>query len=71
LAPKLTITLKGTSFYRIELIVDRSTIDRLRLTSIESGNVFSFPRDSLFGDDDLAGLFAGCVGTRTVSMAAA
>ncbi len=76
-----TITLKGTACYRI---VNRSTVHSLRLTAIESGNSYLFPRDVLFGDAaegscgvrqnsvaDLAGLFAGYVGTRTVSMAAA
>ena len=42
-----TITLKGTACYRI---VNRSTVHSLRLTAIESGNSYLFPRDVLFGD---------------------
>ncbi len=68
---ELTITLRGSAFYRIELIVNRAIVTSLRLTAIESGNSYLFPRDVLFGDGDLAGLFAGYVGTRTALVAAA
>jgi hypothetical protein len=66
---ELTIALKGTEFYRIELQFRRSELESLRLVAIETGRRHVFPRDVVLGDPDLAGLFAGYVGPQSESMA--
>ena len=60
---ELTIALKGTAFYRIELLITRSRVDSVRLVVIDRNYAVLFPRDTLFRDDAyMGGLFAGYVG---------
>jgi Recombinase len=67
---ELTIALKRTEFYRVELLFKRSEFDELRLVSLNGGCTCVFRRDLLIGDPDVAGLFAGYIGSQNACVAA-
>jgi DNA invertase Pin-like site-specific DNA recombinase/uncharacterized small protein (DUF1192 family) len=66
---EMTLRLKAVPAWCVEILVKRSTVESIRLTAVETGNSYEFPRDVLFGVADLAGLFAGYVASQNATVA--
>jgi hypothetical protein len=54
----LTIVFRGSPFCRIGLLINRSTLDAVRVTPIGSDYSLLWPRQKLLQNRDMAGLFA-------------